>query len=384
MPPSSSSSSNSSSSSSSSSGSSDSGRRGHCCSCCPSLPSTRTCSCQAGRHTWMQQRLCCQWTPACTKRVTLTQAGHEPTCPVTALFASLQAQGRRRLQQQQQQQACNAVLLSAAAVRLVLELQLLAADAVQQQQQSAATTETHTLLLRCDVLLAAQIRHSMCCTDEGCLPEVLKEAGLQLLQALAAPVQLQQLSSWQAPSLMISQLYALRGAAEIVIVAEDGTIVVQQSHLRTLAAAHPEAYAALIDCCMRSDQLKPQDMLVAAELLAPAVSAVLSSATLLADTAAVAGLASALTSFMKRAVQFTRTAALIQQQHQPAAAGHDAATNFLAAAPRMFETLLVRPALAAGITEKTSSSQVRASAALLAVVLARSAGQLAAAMEAAV
>lgn len=53
---------------------------------------------------------------------------------------------------------------------------------------------------------------------------MLKEAGLQLLQVLAAPVQLQQLSSWQAPSLMISQLYALRGAADIVIAAEDGTI----------------------------------------------------------------------------------------------------------------------------------------------------------------
>jgi hypothetical protein len=47
--------------------------------------------------------------------------------------------------------------------------------------------------------------------------------------------------------------------------------------LSSLAAAHPEPYTALIDCCMRSNALQPHDMLAAAQLLAPAVHAVLSS-----------------------------------------------------------------------------------------------------------
>jgi hypothetical protein len=75
-----------------------------------------------------------------------------------------------------------------------------------------------------------------------------------------------------------------------------------------LAAAHPEAYARFIDCCMRSPQLQVASMAAASEQLSCAVTAVLSSAAALANTAAVAALASALTSLVKRAVQFTKAA----------------------------------------------------------------------------
>jgi hypothetical protein len=101
-----------------------------------------------------------------------------------------------------------APVLSAAAVRLVLQLQLLAASFVQrrratkqqqqqQQQQDAEMLEdVEVLLVRNNYLLQMQIRAVLQCTGSSSLqPEVLQQAGLQLLQALAAPLQQLQLCS---------------------------------------------------------------------------------------------------------------------------------------------------------------------------------------------
>jgi hypothetical protein len=133
-----------------------------------------------------------------------------------------------------------APVLSAAAVRLVLQLQLLAASFVQrvraakqqqqepQQQQLLQGMELlrSQLLLQTNYLLQTHIRAVLQCTGSSSLqPEVLQQAGLQLLQVLAAPVQQLLLSS---PSDMLSgmvkswvnvgdsvaqQLFALHAAA---------------------------------------------------------------------------------------------------------------------------------------------------------------------------
>jgi hypothetical protein len=98
-------------------------------------------------------------------------------------------------------------VVTAAAVRLVLELQLLAAKAVQrerqnqvqpcsqqlQQQVEQVARHSHMLLSSSTQLLEMQIK-ALAVTEGGCLPpEVLQGAGLQLLQALTAPLQQLQL-----------------------------------------------------------------------------------------------------------------------------------------------------------------------------------------------
>jgi hypothetical protein len=173
--------------------------------------------------------------------------------------------------------------------------------------------------------------------------------------------------------------------------------------LPSLAAAHPEAYTALIDCCLRMPVLPADSMLVPGRLLLHASPALLGSHAALANTAAVAGLASAVTSLTKRAVQCIRAAADLQAQPAAAAAtskADTAAAYFLAAVPCIAIDALARPACvlagafgsietaAAGVgnavgSSSSSSSQAAASAALLAVVFARSFVQLADAMEAA-
>jgi hypothetical protein len=159
--------------------------------------------------------------------------------------------------------------------------------------------------------------------------------------------------------------------------------------LPSLAAAHPEAYARFIDCCVRSPQLQASDMAAATEQLSHAVTAMLSSAAALANTAAVASVASALASLVKRAVQFTHAAVLLRGQQLEQDTQHDtAAAHFPAALSYIMDQLLYK--LATGLKAVSSSSssssnkqQARASAVLLAVVAARSLAQLAAAMEAA-
>jgi hypothetical protein len=106
----------------------------------------------------------------------------------------------------QQQLSSNAPVVSGAAVRLVLELQLLASGAVQrqleqhrQQQQQALTPEDRAIMdefaLECWHLLGLQIK-ALVATSRSCLlPELLHQAGLQLLQALVAPLQQWHLSS---------------------------------------------------------------------------------------------------------------------------------------------------------------------------------------------
>jgi hypothetical protein len=131
-------------------------------------------------------------------------------------------------------------------------------------------------------------------------------------------------------------------------------------------------------------------MLVAADLLACAVYALMSSEGLLSNAAADAGLGSALTSFTKRAVQFMRAAASMPEQPT---AENAAGRYFLAAAPVLVNKLFIVPvqqatgeAAAAGSSSSNSSSssiQAAPSSALLAVVFARSLVQLADAMEAA-
>jgi hypothetical protein len=94
-----------------------------------------------------------------------------------------------------------AMLLSAAGVRLVLELQLLAAADYQrwQQQQQVpgqinVEKSTVALLSSSNRLLHTLIR-AVAQASGSCLPpEVLQQAGLQLLQALTAPLQQLQLS----------------------------------------------------------------------------------------------------------------------------------------------------------------------------------------------
>jgi hypothetical protein len=101
-----------------------------------------------------------------------------------------------------QQLSKDAVVVSGAAVRLALELTLLASGAVQrqrqqhrrqQQQQKALTPAEQTIAdkyaLSTWSLLVAQIK-VLVASSRSCLPpEVLQQAELQLLQALAAPLQ---------------------------------------------------------------------------------------------------------------------------------------------------------------------------------------------------
>jgi hypothetical protein len=88
---------------------------------------------------------------------------------------------------------CTSPALSAAAVRMVLELQLLAAAAVQrlpQQHGGNAGNSSHPFLLSLTSnALHRQIRACLQAGSSCQPPEVLQQAGLQLLQALAAPLQ---------------------------------------------------------------------------------------------------------------------------------------------------------------------------------------------------
>jgi hypothetical protein len=111
----------------------------------------------------------------------------------------------RRLQSTGQQDISRyAHVLSCAAVRLLLELQLLAAGAVQrqreqhrQQRQQGFTPDqasTDRFALQTWALLKLQIQQLSASSRSCLLPELLHQAGLQLLQALAAPLQQCQLS----------------------------------------------------------------------------------------------------------------------------------------------------------------------------------------------
>uniref|UniRef100_A0A383WBJ7 Uncharacterized protein n=1 Tax=Tetradesmus obliquus TaxID=3088 RepID=A0A383WBJ7_TETOB len=220
-----------------------------------------------------------------------------------------------------------APLLSAAAARLLLELQLLAAGDVQRQRQqrmAAPDVDASMRLLLTSTSLQHRQLKAVLQAGASCLPpEVLQQAGQQLLQSLAAPLQQLQLTAADDPfrasaahaaaagpsrpiksdGFMGQQLLALRAAAPgltgpgLVLPASD----LEATSLFRLAAAHPEAFTALVDCYVRSPVLTAADMAAAIEVLAHAAVAVLGSsnrpAGALHNTAAAAGLSSAIASF---------------------------------------------------------------------------------------
>uniref|UniRef100_A0A383WDM2 MYND-type domain-containing protein n=1 Tax=Tetradesmus obliquus TaxID=3088 RepID=A0A383WDM2_TETOB len=313
------------------------------------------------------------------------------------------------------------VVLSAAAVRLVLELQLLAAALMQrqhaasqqQQRQGGALNAGEALLLQTTQMLHLQIRAVLQVTGSSSLPpELLQQAGLQLLQALAAPLhQLQlcypgRLLAGLAPhwgTVVGQQLLAFRAAGAGMPVMRVGVhaSVVPQGQLPALAAAHPEAYSAVLDCFLRSPLAEPLTMFLAADMFVHPLAAVLGSQELLGRSVAVASLVSALTSLVKRAVQFTQAAASMQQAAAPwpadAASGEGCERTAAICYPAFVTSLVdcILSAAASGVwkaataiskassSSSSSSSQAAASVALLAVVLARCVVQLADAMEAA-
>jgi hypothetical protein len=96
----------------------------------------------------------------------------------------------------------SAPALSAGAVQMVLELQLLAASSVQRLQQMPQQQEVEEatqLLKSCNSLLHKQIKAVLQVGSSHLPPEVLQQAGLQLLQALAVPVQQLQLTENDDP-----------------------------------------------------------------------------------------------------------------------------------------------------------------------------------------
>jgi hypothetical protein len=135
----------------------------------------------------------------------------------------------------------DAGVLSPAAMQLVLEVQLLTAGEVQrlqQQEQSSPGVKwlqhcTAQVLYSSNQLLQHQMRAVLQAGGSCLPPEVLQQAGLQLLQALAAPVQQLQAIAADSPAalrqrLMLrsdgasEQLYILRAAASGLELAADG------------------------------------------------------------------------------------------------------------------------------------------------------------------
>jgi hypothetical protein len=118
---------------------------------------------------------------------------------------------------------------------------------------------------------------------------------------------------------------------------------------------------------------------------------VLGSDAALSNTVRVAGLASALTSLVKRAVQLTRLALATAAEHTLESDSGATSPNFTAAVPCLFQQCFFNfaPAQVETVVSLTSSSgsgssrQAAASLALLVVLLSRSLVQLAHAMEAA-
>jgi hypothetical protein len=197
---------------------------------------------------------------------------------------------------------------------------------------------------------------------------------------------------------MLTLLLLLHSLLMLLIHADESAL----EALLQLAAAQPEAYTAFVDCCLRSATLGAVDMLAAMQMLKVGFAAVLDSEAALCNTAAVAGLASALTSLTKCAVQDLQAASSEQVQQAAAEAddaGAAAAACFAAFVPYLLGAFLngragmlghaaitVYDSREAGSTASSSgtgTSQAAASAALLTVVLARGLVQLVDAMEAA-
>jgi hypothetical protein len=118
-------------------------------------------------------------------------------------------------------------VLSTAVLRLVMELQLLAAWVVQQQQQQQPSglqgPYIQSMQLKVNLLLLMLLKAGLQASGSCLPPELLQQHGLQLLRALAAPVQQLLLSSQGNSSYLSSapaedecrgeQMFALRAAA---------------------------------------------------------------------------------------------------------------------------------------------------------------------------
>jgi hypothetical protein len=181
-----------------------------------------------------------------------------------------------------------------------------------------------------------------------------------------------------------------------------------------LAAAHPVAYANLVDCCIRQQHYAATEVIVAAEVLGHAFSTAAGASddpdqdNVLANPAAVealAQMASALVSVVKKAVVCIKAAGSMQNQPRPSAGSYELGEYCFAAAAPAFTSILLQPAAAfvsrlakgdiagdagnatssssAPSTQRQQQQQHMPSLALLAVLLARSLVVLADALEAA-
>jgi hypothetical protein len=175
-----------------------------------------------------------------------------------------------------QRRNSSAPALSAVAVRLMLQLQLLAAGELQrqQQQQPGRQNQTAYLLMSCNCALLTQLQAAVQAAGGSRLPpEVLQQAGLQLLQALAAPLQqlqaltapVQQLPPQEAASMeqlgikgdLEMQLYALMAAAAGVLeeqqVAAGGAALFMHASHCTVSQLSRANIASLLQACIPSD-----------------------------------------------------------------------------------------------------------------------------------
>uniref|UniRef100_A0A383VBS5 Uncharacterized protein n=1 Tax=Tetradesmus obliquus TaxID=3088 RepID=A0A383VBS5_TETOB len=132
-------------------------------------------------------------------------AGDATLCVITTCMLAMALETTFKIRHVSQQQSSttldsNAAVLSAAAVRLLLELQLLAAGAVQRgRQPHQRQPARHDQLLQTSAALLQWHLKAALQAGRSCLPpEVLQQAGLQLLQALAAPLQQVQLTASDA------------------------------------------------------------------------------------------------------------------------------------------------------------------------------------------
>jgi hypothetical protein len=141
-----------------------------------------------------------------------------------------------------------------------------------------------------------------------------------------------------------------------------------------------------MDCFLRAPVMQPAAMITAGHVMRQA-AAVLDSDAFLGNTVAVAGLASAITSLVKRAVQSVEAACGMQQERQQLAAEPSqlAAACYPAAVWALVDDSSVLKAFSLGVSSaamritkpaiqnsSSSTSQAAASALLLAVVLVRS------------
>jgi hypothetical protein len=163
----------------------------------------------------------------------------------------------------QQQLSSNGLVVSGAAVKLVLELQLLASGAVQRQREQHRQQQQNLTPPQQDITdmfpvqtwnsLGLLIR-ALVATSRSCLPpEVLQQAGLQLLQALAAPLQQWQLSragdSFLHNRAVVLALPRFSDALQALVTAACGA---EPTHIEGLTGEHYQRFSGV---CLPLPQL---------------------------------------------------------------------------------------------------------------------------------